>query len=105
MACIKIGTRYSVPFKPNKGVRQGCVLSPLLFNIFLADLQKDLDSCNDNLKLDGNKELSCLIWADDILILSESGNGLQKKLDTLGMYCTNKKLSVNTEREEVVLRI
>ena len=103
MACIKIGTRYSVTFKPNKGVRQGCVLSPLLFNIFLADLQKDLDSCNDNLKLDGNKELSCLIWADDILILSESENGLQKKLDTLGMYCTNNKLSVNTDKTECMI--
>ena len=56
MAHSKIGNRYSAPFKPNKGVRQGCVLSPLLFNIFLADLQKELDSCNDNVKLGENKE-------------------------------------------------
>ena len=103
MACIKIGNRYSAPFKPNKGVRQGCVLSLLLFNIFLADLQKELDSCNDNVKLGGNKELSCLLWADDILILSESGDGLQRKLNTLGIYCTNNKLSVNTDKTECMV--
>ena len=65
MTCIKIGNRYSSPFKPNKGIRQGCVLSPLLFNIFLADLQKELDSCNDNVKLGETKELSCLLCADE----------------------------------------
>ena len=80
------------------GVRQGCVLSPFLFNIFLADQQKELDSYNDNVKLGENKELSCLLWADDILILSESGDGLQRKLNTLGIYCTNNKLSVNTDK-------
>ena len=109
MTCIKIGTSYSDPFKPNKGVRQGCVLSPLLFNIFLADLQNELDSCNDNVKLNDNKEISCLMWADDILILSESESeseredGLQRKLNTLGVYCVTNKLSVNTNKTECMI--
>ena len=77
--------------------------APLLFNIFLADLQKELDSCNDNVKLGENKELRCLLWADDILILSESGDGLQRKLNTLGIYCTNNKLSVNTGKTECMI--
>ena len=101
--CIKIGTSYSDPFKPNKGVRQGCVLSPLLFNIFLGDLQNELDSCNDNVKLNDNKEISCLMWADDILILSESEDGLQRKLNTLGVYCVTNKLSVNTNKTECMI--
>ena len=46
-----------------------------------------------------NKELSCLLWADDILILS----GLQRKLNTLGIYCTNNKLSVNTGKTECMI--
>ena len=100
---MKIGTSYSDPFKPNKGVRQGCVLSPLLFNIFLADLQNELDSCNDNVKLSDNKEISCLMWADDILILSESEDGLQRKLNTLGVYCVTNKLSVNTNKTECMI--
>ena len=103
MTCIKIGTSYSDPFKPNKGVMQGCVLSPLLFNIFLADLQNELDSCNDNVKLNDNKEISCLMWADDILILSESEDGLQRKLNTLGVYCVTNKLSVNTNKTECMI--
>ena len=69
---IKINNQHSPSFKTNKGVRQGCVLSPLLFNIFLSDLQPKLDDCGDNVKIEGDIRISCLLWADDILILSES---------------------------------
>ena len=82
---------------------QGCVLSPLLFNIFLPDLQNELDSCNDNVKLNDNKEISYLMWADDILILSESEDGLQRKLNTLGVYCVTNKLAVNTNKTECMI--
>ena len=43
------------------------------------------------------------MWADNILILSESKNGLQRKLDTLGVYCGNNKLSVNTDKIECMI--
>ena len=82
-ASIKIGNQFSKPFKTNRGVRQGCVLSPLLFILFLSDLQELLDRSKDNVKLDEDLEVSCLMWADDILILSETKEGLQRKLKTL----------------------
>ena len=37
-ACVRIEGKISDEFDINQGVRQGCVLSPLLFNIFIADL-------------------------------------------------------------------
>ena len=101
MAAVKFGDKISEPFKTNKGVRQGCVLSPLLFNIFLSDIQEAFDICGDNPKLN-DMEISSLIWADDILILSETPEGLQAKLDNLGIYCNKNKLKVNTDKTKVM---
>ena len=100
---IKIGNKHSSSFKTNKGVRQGCVLSPLLFNIFLADLQPILDGCGDNVKVDQQMRISCLLWADDILMLSETDAGLQKKLKALEKYCDQNKLSVNTKKTQCMV--
>ena len=101
MAAVKFGEKISDPFKTNRGVRKGCVLSPLLFNIFLSDIQREFDTCGDNPKLN-DVDISCLIWADDILILSNSPEGLQAKLDNLDMYCRKNKLKVNTEKTKVM---
>ena len=59
------------PFKITQGVRQGCVLSPLLFNIFMAGLAKDLANNKSGLKLD-NKKINSIFWADDIVLLTEN---------------------------------
>ena len=42
-AGVKFGNKASLPFETTRGVRQGCVLSPLLFNIFLSDIQEIFD--------------------------------------------------------------
>ena len=102
-ASVKIGDRFSKPFKTNKGVRQGCVLSPLLFILFLSDLQAKLDSSKDNVKLDKDTEISCLMWADDILILSETEEGLQHKLNSLEKYSKQNKLTVNTKKTQCMI--
>ena len=102
-ASVKIGKSFSPPFVTNIGVRQGCVLSPLLFNLFLADLQPILHECDDNAKIDDAVDISCLLWADDILMFSKSEEGLQRKLDKLEKYCTNNKLTVNTDKTQCMV--
>ena len=60
-ASVKIGNMYSSPFKRNRGVRQGCVLSPILFILFLSDFQEILNLSKDIVKLDKDMEISCIM--------------------------------------------
>ena len=101
-ACVKIGNKCSSPFRTNMGVRQGCVLSPTLFNIFLSDIQNYLSIQGENPSL-SNQDISSLLWADDILIFSTSEKGLQEKLNNLKSYCLMNKLKVNTDKTKVMI--
>ena len=58
-ACVKTGQSHSEFFTLDTGVRQGCVLSPLLFKLFLSDLAKKLDTVGDKIEL-GNLGINCI---------------------------------------------
>ena len=64
------------------GVKQGCNLSPNLFNIFVNDLPDILDSICDPVLFSESKK-NCLLYADDLLLMSNSENGLQQCLNDL----------------------
>ena len=49
---LEVNTRASL--KSTKGYVRGCVISPLLFNIFLADLAEKFDLINDNIKMNNS---------------------------------------------------
>ncbi len=86
-SCVKICNKRTEYFDVNRGLKQGCALSPNLFNIFISDLpgifrQADSDPVKIN-----NETIGSLFWADDILLISETAQGLQKSLKKLEDYC------------------
>ena len=100
---LKIDGYYSEYFNINRGVRQGDSLSPTLFNIFINDLSEIfLHDTSFPLTLDTTK-IGSLLFADDLVILSESKEGLQSSLDKLGVYCDKWQLTVNGKKTKAMV--
>ena len=51
----------------------------------------------------GNAHLSCLLYADDLILLSESQSGLQKCLSKLEIYAKKWKLNINKKKSKILL--
>ena len=75
----KYNNQKSEDFACNTGVRQGECLSPVLFSIYFNDLEEELISKNvEGLDLE-NFRLLLLMYADDIVLFSETAEGLQNR--------------------------
>ena len=101
--CVKTPEGLTPLFSTYKGVRQGCNLSPTLFSLFINDLVKELDNPDCVPPTLHSLFVSCLLYADDVVIFSETEKGLQSALDRLDMFCTNWKLQVNLKKTKVVI--
>ena len=100
--CIKHGEKITDSFGVNLGVKQGCILSPLLFNIFLSDLPRVLESAAQSSGA-GAGHPSSLFWADDIVMFSESEEGLRGMLGALEKYCGENELTLNTDKTKCMI--
>ena len=71
--------------------------------MFIDDIVKDLVTGNCDPVRVVDLSVNCLLYADDIVLLSESKSGLQSSLNILGTYCSNGKLQVNVEKSKVLI--
>ena len=112
-SCVLVNGNKTDFFISNVGVRQGENLSPLLFNLFLNDLEDFFKhnnvsgiECNQH-QLDGTLmvflKIFILLYADDTAILSNSAEGLQKALLVYSEYCDLWKLKINHTKSKIVI--
>ena len=98
---VQIGNRLSPYFQSRIGVRQGDNLSPTLFNIFVNDLPPIFDQTCSPASF-GDLHLQCLLYADDLVLFSETEEGLQHSLDKLKDYCNLWSLDINVSKTKVM---
>jgi len=116
-SCVKSQGKLSDYFTCNVGVRQGENLSPLLFAIYLNDFEYYVSRNYDGLKeiasdcssylSDDDVEiylrLYVLLYADDTIVMAESAEQLQLALNAVYNYCNDWKLTVNTQKTQIVI--
>ena len=100
--CIKLDNAITPAIKTVMGVRQGCVLSPLLFNIYMSDFPRSL-SQDIGVSLTDDYRINCILWADDIILFSESEEGLNKLLGQLNAYSDLNQLKINTDKTKCMI--
>ena len=84
--------------------RQGCVMSPILFSLFINGLAKKINAETKGIKV-GERRVRLLLYADDIVLLAESAKDLQKMLDIVTQYSRQWRFRVNPKKgkSEVML--
>ncbi len=99
---VKVKGSLTASFSSMVGVRQGDVLSPNLFNLFMNDLPLSLNKEEYDLINLHNEIIPCLLYADDLVLLSRTAHGLQNQLDHLSSFCTQWGLKVNLNKTKII---
>ena len=108
-SCVSHNSTRSENFISLRGVRQGENLSPLLFSLFVNDLEDYLTEygCQPitfaDVELDNMLKVMVLMYADDTILLANSAVELQKSLNALQTYCETWQLEVNCAKTKIVI--
>ncbi len=98
---VNVNNCLSGKFKSMLGVRQGDPLSPTLFNIYVNDLPSLVSKLDCGIFLD-EKQVCILMFADDIVLISNSAAGLQKQLDAVSEWGSLWQIKFNAKKSIVV---
>ena len=91
---IRWGNSCSTKFLVTNGVKQGGLLSPSLFNVYMNNLSLSLNHSGIEGSL-GDNLINHLCYADDLCLIALSSAGMQKLVYTCDVYATSHQLSYN----------
>ena len=90
-------------FRTSVGVRQGCLLSPVLFNLFLEKIiQEALEDHHTSISI-GGRPICNLRFADDIDLMGGSNKELQNLTERLATSAGNYGMEISTEKSKVMV--
>ena len=97
---VRDGALTSDSFPIRRGVAQGCVLSPLLFAIYVDGLLDQLQEALDAQQL--NLPANALAFADDLVLLARSPEHLRLLLRIVENWCTDSSMQISVSKTKVM---
>ena len=83
-------------------MRQGCPLSPTLFNIVFSDVEKEMRNAQEGGVRIGRKKIFSLSCADNVILLANNDTGMREMLKRFRQNIEKKGLELNIEKSKVM---
>ena len=116
---VKLEGEVSERFEVQTGVRQGCVLSPILFNCYMDNIMREASeslggginiSYNTSKGLyltyrdavEGSTTVQEVLYADDLALVAEQRQDLQGMLSVVDMVCKKWGMAISIEKSKVL---
>lgn len=90
------------PINIDSGVRQGCILSPTIFLILVDWIMKKTTRNKTGIRWNAFSQLEDLEFADDVCLISEKRQHMQKKTEKLSKEAKKIGLSINTKKTKII---
>lgn len=105
LSCVRIEDRMTDFFECPVGVRQGCILSPQIFSLFINEIANSVENggMHGIQFLPGLVELFILLFADDLALLSDTALGLQRQINVLNDACKRLYLNINIDKTKCMV--
>ena len=89
-------------FNTEKRVRQRCPLSPTLFNISMAPLEKEMSKVQEGGIVIRKKKIYSIGYADDVILLANNEVGIQEMIGRFGKFIERRGLELNTKKTKII---
>ena len=103
-SCVKTVDGLTEYFDCSVGTRQGCMISPTIFILYLNELVHILDDQCKGIYLDEiHHNVNVLMYADDIVLITDTIGRLQQQLNGLEIFCSKYGLNVNLSKTKLIV--
>ena len=101
-AAVKWDGEISKEVRVERGVRQGCVISPLLFNLYSEFMIKEAMENVEGIKFNGIN-ITDLRYADDAVLVADKRKKMQIMIDRLSRACKEYGMEINVKKTKVMV--